>query len=217
MRLRIDLKIFLIAIIYFFTNQIQIYVLMMIFALIHEFGHLIAGILLKMKPKKLEIILTGVSISFKTDIKDINKKIGKGNMLNIKKLIVAIAGPLTNILIIAIVLKMPLNMIKQLNIIYANLVILIFNLIPIYPLDGGRIIKELLNIKFGRKKSIRYMDILSILDTIILSIIGVMITMLNNNIAIIIIILYIWILVLKEHKITKQKIVMYKSLEKFTY
>lgn len=217
MRFRIDLKIFLIAIIYFFTNQIQIYVLMMIFALIHEFGHLIAGILLKMKPKKLEIILTGVSISFKTDIKDINKKIGKGNMLNIKKLIVAIAGPLTNILIIAIVLKMPLNMIKQLNIIYANLVILIFNLIPIYPLDGGRIIKELLNIKFGRKKSIRYMDILSILDTIILSIIGVMITMLNNNIAIIIIILYIWILVLKEHKITKQKVVMYKSLEKFTY
>ena len=217
MRLKIDLKIFLIAIIYFFTNQIQIYVLMMIFALIHEFGHLIAGILLKMKPKKIEIIVTGVSIAFKTDIKDINKKIGKGNMLNIKKLIVAIAGPLTNILIIAIVLKMPLNMIKQLNIIYANLVILIFNLIPIYPLDGGRIIKELLNIKFGRKKSIRYMDILSILDTIILSIIGVMITMLNNNIAIIIIILYIWILVLKEHKITKQKIVMYKSLEKFTY
>ena len=78
-------------------------------------------------------------------------------------------------------------------------------------------IKELLNIKFGRKKSIRYMDILSILDTIILSIIGVMITMLNNNIAIIIIILYIWILVLKEHKITRQKVVMYKSLEKFTY
>ena len=61
------------------------------------------------------------------------------------------------------------------------------------------------------------MDILSILDTIILSIIGVMITMLNNNIAIIIIILYIWILVLKEHKITRQKVVMYKSLEKFTY
>ncbi len=217
MRLKIDLKIFLIAIIYFFTNQIQIYVLMMIFALIHEFGHLIAGILLKMKPKKIEIIVTGVSIAFKTDIKDINKKIGKGNMLNIKKLIVAIAGPLTNILIIAIVLKLPLNMIKQLNIIYANLAILIFNLIPIYPLDGGRIIKEFLNIKFGRKKTIKYIDILSIINTIIISVIGCIITMLNNNIAITIIILYIWIIVLKEHKITKQKIVMYKSLEKFTY
>lgn len=217
MRLKIDLKIFLIAIIYFFTNQIQIYVLMMIFALIHEFGHLIAGILLKMKPKKIEIIVTGVSIAFKTDIKDINKKIGKGNMLNIKKLIVAIAGPLTNILIIAIVLKLPLNMIKQLNIIYANLAILIFNLIPIYPLDGGRIIKEFLNIKFGRKKTIKYIDILSIINTIIISVIGCIITMLNNNISITIIILYIWIIVLKEHKITKQKIVMYKSLEKFTY
>ena len=213
MRLKIDLKIFLIAIIYFFTNQIQIYVLMMIFALIHEIGHLIAGILLKMKPKKIEIILTGVSISFKTDINDINKKIGKGNMLNIKKLIVAISGPLTNVLIIAIVQNMPLNIIEQLNIIYANLVILIFNLIPIYPLDGGRIIKELLNIKFGKNKSIKFVDIFSIINTSILSIIGIIAIILNSNIAIIIIILYIWIIVLKEHKIAKQKMAIYKSLD----
>ena len=134
-------------------------------------------------------------------------------MLNIKKLIVAISGPLTNVLIIAIVQNMPLNIIEQLNIIYANLVILIFNLIPIYPLDGGRIIKELLNIKFGKNKSIKFVDIFSIINTSILSIIGIIAIILNSNIAIIIIILYIWIIVLKEHKIAKQKMAIYKSLD----
>lgn len=54
MRFRIDLKIFIIIILFYLTKQIQIYALIMIFALIHELAHLLAGILIKMKPEKLE-------------------------------------------------------------------------------------------------------------------------------------------------------------------
>ena len=64
MRFRIDLKLFLIVFIFIFTKQIHIYILMMIFALLHELGHLFAGILLKMKPEKIEIIPVGLTISF---------------------------------------------------------------------------------------------------------------------------------------------------------
>ena len=37
--------------------------------------------------------------------------------------------------------------------IYTNLLIMFFNLIPIYPLDGGRILKRILHIKFDTIKT----------------------------------------------------------------
>ena len=81
MRFRIDLKIFLFLILFYLTKQIEIYAMIMVFALIHELGHLLAGIILKMKPEKLEIMPFGVSIAFKIEPKDYNKKIKKGNKL----------------------------------------------------------------------------------------------------------------------------------------
>ena len=94
MRFKIDLKIFLFVIIFYFTKQIHIYALIMLFAFIHELGHLMAGILCGMKPERLEIKPYGVSISFKLFPKDYNIKIGKGSKLEIKKIFVAIAGPI---------------------------------------------------------------------------------------------------------------------------
>ena len=89
MRFRIDLKIFIFLILFYFTKQIELYAFIMIFALIHELGHLLAGILLGMKPEKLELMPFGVSISFKINVEEYNKKIKKGNILEIKKMIVA--------------------------------------------------------------------------------------------------------------------------------
>ena len=39
---RLDLKIFVFLIIFFFTSQIKIYAIMMLFCIIHELGHLLA-------------------------------------------------------------------------------------------------------------------------------------------------------------------------------
>ena len=61
----------------------------MLFALIHELGHLVAGLLMGMKPEKIDIMPFGVSISFKIDLKEYNKKIKMGNKFEIKKIIVA--------------------------------------------------------------------------------------------------------------------------------
>ena len=102
MRFRIDLKIFIFLIIFYFTKQIEIYAMIMLFALIHELGHLLAGLLMGMKPEKIELMPFGVSISFKIKVEEYNKKIKKGNMLEIKKILVALAGPLTNFIIIII-------------------------------------------------------------------------------------------------------------------
>ena len=63
----------------------------MFFAIIHEFGHLIAGLLLGMKPAMMEILPYGLSISFKIAPKDYNKKIKNGNLFELKKILVAIS------------------------------------------------------------------------------------------------------------------------------
>ena len=58
--------------------------MIMVFAIIHELGHLLAGLLLGMKPDKLEINPFGVSIDFNIKRKDYMKKIRKGNLLELK-------------------------------------------------------------------------------------------------------------------------------------
>ena len=161
MRFRIDLKIFLFVILFYFTKQIEIYTYMMIFAFIHELGHLITGLLMKMKPEKMELLPFGIAISFKINVEEYNQKIKKGNMLEVKKIIVALAGPITNLLIILITFNLNIDIDKSLTIIYTNLLIMIFNLLPIYPLDGGRILKGILHINSGKRKSTKYINNIS--------------------------------------------------------
>ncbi len=153
MRFRIDLKIFLFLILFYFTKQIETYVIIIVFAIIHELGHLMAGLIMGMKPEKIELMPYGISISFKLKPKDYNKKILKANLLEIKKILVAIAGPFTNLLIIIFATHLKIELFSNLIIIYANLLLILFNLVPIYPLDGGRILKGILHIFLGKRKS----------------------------------------------------------------
>ena len=214
MRFRIDVKIFLFLILFYLTKQIEIYTMIMIFALIHELGHLFVGLMMQMKPQKLEIMPFGVSIAFKINPKDYNKKIKNGNMLNMKKIMVAIAGPLTNLIIIVITYNLKIDIIKAMMIIYTNLLIILFNFLPIYPLDGGRILKEFIHIIQGKRKSEDSINNISIITTIIMTAIGSILILYLKNIAIFIIIMYLWYLVLKENSRYLNKKKIYDKIEK---
>ena len=87
MTINVNLKIFLFAILFYFTKQIEIYALLMFFAFIHEMGHLICGLLLGLKPKALKIMPLGICIEFSVIYKDYNKKIKNGNVLDETKII----------------------------------------------------------------------------------------------------------------------------------
>ena len=216
MRFRIDLKIFLFLILFYLTKQIEIYAMIMVFALIHELGHLLAGIMLKMKPEKLEIMPFGVSISFKIKVEEYNKKIKKGNMLEIKKILVALAGPLTNFIIIIIASNINIDLFKALIIIYTNFLIMIFNLLPIYPLDGGRILKGILHINFGIQKSEFYTNIISKITVTIITILSSVLILYIHNIAIALIDMYLWYLVIKEDIIYKKREKILENINKKT-
>lgn len=99
------------------------------------------GIILKLKPKKLEINALGLSIAFEGIGKDFKGKIIRN------KTIISMAGPLVN-LIIVVLASFSIFGDSSLLILYVNLILLMVNLIPIYPLDGGRIIKNILHTKY---------------------------------------------------------------------
>lgn len=210
MLFRIDLKIFAFLILFYFTRQIEIYATILIFCIIHELGHLLAGLILKMKPKKIEIMPLGISISFYLQTKDYNKKILKANVLELKKILVAIAGPITNIILIILYTYFNPHFITKEIAIYSNILILIFNLIPIYPLDGGRILKGIIHIFYGGKYAKIITNKVANILIIILTVVGSIAIFYFENIAILLIILFLWILVIQENKRYKLLIKAYE-------
>lgn len=214
MKFKIDLKIFIFLFIFLLTRQIEVYATIMFFAIIHELGHLFAGLLLGMKPEKIEIKPYGISVSFKIFYDDYNKKIRKGNLLEIKKIIVALAGPITNFIITLIIWNLEIGIFNKLLIIYSNILLMLFNLLPIYPLDGGRIIKGLLHITFGKRKSEKYINNISFICLIILTLIGSIAVYYMKNIAMFLIIICLWGIYIKQDIIYRRRNKIYYLVEK---
>jgi len=210
MKIKLNLYIFLFIVLFFLTNQIEIYTLVMIFALIHELAHLVCGIILGFKPETLRIMPLGFSIEFETIIEDYNKKILKSNIISIKKIIIALAGPLINLLIVILGLIFNLDS----NIIYSNLLIFIFNLIPIYPLDGGRILKNTLKIFYGNRKTNQYMNYITNTIFIIFTMIASVLIVYYKNLSIFAVVGVLGSLIIKENRKYYTYAKIYKTIDK---
>ena len=100
--------------------------------LIHEFSHYVFLKLFKVNVKNLELSIIG-------GILEINDK----NISLIKRLLINSAGVISNFIIILLI---KITNIHSLNyLVYYNLFIIIFNLIPIIPLYGFMILNDLLS------------------------------------------------------------------------
>lgn len=210
MSIKINLNVFLFVPLFILTNQIELYALVMLFALIHELGHLLCGVILDFEVENFEIMPLGFSVEFKPNVKDYNKKIMKSNILTVKKLCINLAGPMANFIIIIVSYLFKLQDI----IIFSNLIILIINMIPIYPLDGGRVLKNVLKLLFGNQKALKCTNTISNVAVIMLTIISSIGIYYYKNIAILFAIIFVWLLILKENKKFNTYNKIYKAIDK---
>ena len=162
--------------------------------IIHELGHVIMAIIMRYKVNKIIIYPYGGITNIDTKI---NTKIEND-------LLVAISGIIMQSIYFGIIFFLYRNGIVR-EYIYSLFLLyhksmLIFNLLPIYPLDGGRIIKEILHIKFGLQKSRDYINKISNITVVILTAISSIVILYIHNIAILIIITYLWYLVVLENQ-----------------
>lgn len=114
---------------------------------LHELGHFIMASFLGYKLNKINFMPFGASLS------------GKENVFYKTKheVLVSIAGPLTNLILLIISLALfwcfPVCYIFLEDFYFANLITLMFNLLPVYPLDGGRVINAIFKRKGNVKKA----------------------------------------------------------------
>ena len=131
------------------TGMFHAFVIFTSIIFIHEMGHVLAGIILKIYPEKIMILPFGGLTVFRMPI----------NISINKELFIATMGPLVQLLFF-------LFFHEDIYKTY-NLFILVFNLLPIYPLDGSKIINLLMNKLTSFKKAFFVSLYLSFISMII--------------------------------------------------
>ena len=205
MKIEIDLKIILLLILFILLNKIELYTIFIIFIFIHEIAHMIVGMMVGFVPKTLSLNPLGVSIEFYNY--DKKKK-------SLKRIITYLAGPAVNFIFAIFISKIDFYYILKFKVVYTNLLLGIFNLFPILPLDGGKIFKEILLNIVGNKKANIFMINTTKIVLVIFSFIYSIAIFKVKNIAVFLIIVYLWYLYYVEYKKSKILIRVYESINK---
>ena len=184
--MKIILKIhplcYLVALIYVITGMFRPFIWIMSLIIMHELGHIVAGLIFKWKIEKVVIMPIGGITLFKESL---NRPIRE-------ELIIAIMGPLFQI-IYFLIMKQYIQY-EWFN--GANMALLLFNLLPIIPLDGSKILHCLLDIFMSFNLSNNIIIIISF----IMLLFGIVICIITHNLIVSIAILCIALKVREEYK-----------------
>lgn len=130
------------TIIFLITGQIYKYLIFVLIIFVHELGHTLMALLLKWKIDNISIYPYGGISKFSTMI----------NVANYQELLVLLSGPIVQILFMLLFQNFIDIKYKSIFVFY-NFFILVFNFLPIYPLDGGKLVKIISSYFISFKKS----------------------------------------------------------------
>lgn len=145
-----------------FSNNILNVVSYILCVFLHELGHFIVAQNFGYKLNKISFMPFGASIS------------GKENVFYSLKheILVSVAGPMVNLILIIICLALfwlfPSLYFYLEPFYYANVMTLMFNFLPVYPLDGGRVLYALLKKKHKQEKAYKIIKIIGFIISIFL-------------------------------------------------
>ncbi|WP_408007075.1 M50 family metallopeptidase [Pseudalkalibacillus sp. A8] len=153
--IRINPLLWLIALIGVVTGHFREFLIFFLVILIHELGHALAAIFFKWRLVKVELLPFG-------GVAEMDEY---GNRPYHEEVIVTVAGPIQHVWMIALGITGLSSGIGDpylLELIIAmNWMILLFNLLPIWPLDGGKLLFLLLTLFSPYKKAKKSMLMLS--------------------------------------------------------
>lgn len=133
-----------------------------ILAFVHELGHISAAIACKIKVDKIKFLPFG----FFCVMEDLD------TIHYLKSFIIILCGPCTYFISLFLLkLFFQLNMISLITYqqgIYSNNLIFLFNLLPIIPLDGSKILKIFLELFLPYKTAAKILTFLSLLSLFVL-------------------------------------------------
>lgn len=139
MNIRIHPIFWLIAVLSIVVGQFWELLTLFMIVFIHELGHALVAILFKWKVRQVMILPFGGYCEVDEH----------GNRPLMEELLVILAGPIQHVFIACIVFVLQLSLVMNdeyaLFIQQMNLAILLFNLLPIWPLDGGRLLQVILS------------------------------------------------------------------------
>lgn len=141
--------------VFILIGRFRFIIYFMLLILVHELGHVLMSLLFKWKIDKIIILPFGGLTKYNELI----------NRPLIQEFLVGISGILLQI----IFYKFTHDYINYKYFSFINYFIIIFNLLPIYPLDGAKILNNLFNVITTFKNSILLTVIVSYITIIILS------------------------------------------------
>lgn len=189
-KLKIHPFFYLFSLICIFNGLFKDFILIMFIILIHELGHILLSLYYKWNIKKIVILPFGGITIFECLINSSLKQ----------ELLIASAGPL---------FQSMLFFVDNEKLIFYNKLLLIFNLIPIIPLDGSKILNIIFNKIFSFRKSYFLTNLLSLILILVLIIY-------NNNLMELIIIFLLLVKIIDS--LRKEKYVFNKFLfERYIY
>lgn len=156
------------------------FIIIMLLLLIHELGHFLSAYFLGIEIKKISIYPYGGIANFNIEF---NESI-------FKEFIILIMGPIFQFIGFFILMNCSFfdNYTQVIKVYHYS--ILIFNLLPIYPLDGGKLLNLFLNLNFSFKRSLTISLYFSYFIILIMAIIFFPDLMKINILLIIILLLY---------------------------
>lgn len=163
------------------------YAMPMLFAVTaHEAAHLITMYLLGCNPKAIKLIPASVRIVREISCKTKNE------------VLISISGPLINLFFFALFYVVFIFCRKENILTFAiiNLIIAVFNLLPVNALDGGIVLKKILMLFFNENKTNIILNIITVIFGMVIFVLGVFLVLNSNNFSLIIISLYLLISVL---------------------
>ena len=191
---KINVFLCIIFLFLFFLGYIENLLISFIVVLLHEFAHTIMAKLLGYNIENIELFPFGGVARIEESIA-INPQ---------HEIMIALAGPFLNFVLVLISHQFSQLILSNDTIvffIYTNLIIGIFNLIPVLPLDGGRIVRAYLAFLIGVKRATKYTVRLSKLLSILLFIWGCFIIQYNPlNVIMPLMAMFLFIAAHKEHQ-----------------